>query len=126
MRMNFLLSELLGNLRIIGVYGDIKNVGLTNATNPAVNRPIAQWPGNDAKSAYLTLRTKADPLSLAPVVSGKVRELNPEQPLNQFHLMKTYLDNSTAIDRFHFIVIGLITFAELVLPSIGIHGVISY
>jgi hypothetical protein len=84
------------NWRIIGVYADIKNVGLTRETNPGVNLPIAQWPGNDAKSVYLTLRTKTDPLNLAPIVSEKVRELNPEQPLNQFQLMETYLDNSTA------------------------------
>ncbi|MEM7010291.1 MAG: ABC transporter permease [Verrucomicrobiota bacterium] len=70
--------------RIVGVFADHKNDGLTREPAVEVNMPYAQWEGPDAESVYLTVRTKADPLEIAPMVTQKVRKLNPDQPLNQF------------------------------------------
>ncbi|MCH1506264.1 MAG: ABC transporter permease [Verrucomicrobiales bacterium] len=112
--------------RIVGVFGNHKNAGLTRETEPEVNMPYAQWEGPDARSVYLTVRTEADPLALAPVVTRKVRALNPDQPLNQFLTMQAYLDGSTSIDRFRSLLVGMFAIAALLLASIGIYGVISY
>lgn len=114
------------NWRIIGIYEDVKNNGITREAEPGVNMPLAQWPGPDSKSVYLTLRTRADPMSLAPIVTEKVLKLNSEQPLSQFVPMQSYLDNSTAVDRFRSLLLGLFALAALFLASIGIYGVVSY
>jgi len=112
--------------RIVGIFANHKNAGLTREPEPEVNMPYAQWQGPDAQSVFLTVRAKADPLALAPVVTQKVRTLNPDQPLNQFRTMQAYLDFSTATDRFRSLLVSMFAIAALVLASIGIYGVISY
>ena len=112
--------------RIVGIFANHKNAGLSRDTEPEVNMPYLQWQGPDAQSVHLTIRAKGEPLTLAPVVTQKVRGLNPDQPLNQFLTMQTYLDFSTASDRFRSLLVSLFAAAALFLASIGIYGVISY
>ena len=114
------------NWRIVGVFANHKNAGLSRPTEPEVNMPYLQWEGPDAKAVYLTIRTKADPLALSPTVTRKVRALNPDQPLNQFFTMQDFFDSSTAGDRFRSLLVSMFAVAALFLASIGIYGVISY
>lgn len=114
------------NWRIIGVFDDHKNNGLTRDTDVEVNMPYTQWPGTDAISVHLTVRSKSDPLLLAPVVTEKVRKLNPDQPLSRFVVMQQYLDQSIAIDRFRSMLITMFAVSALILASVGIYGVMSY
>jgi len=112
--------------RIVGIFANHKNAGLTRDPQPEVNMPYLQWQGPDAKSVHLTIRAKGNPLALAPVVTQKVRALNPYQPLNQFRTMQAYLDYSTTGDRFRSLLVGMFALAALILAGIGIYGVISY
>lgn len=112
--------------RIVGIFANHKNDGLARDTDPEVNMPYYQWQGPDAQSVHLTVRAKGDPLTLAPIVTRKVRALNPDQPLNQFLTMQTYLDFSKAGDRFRSLLVTMFAVAALFLASIGIYGVISY
>ena len=112
--------------RIVGVFDDFKNAGLTRSPEPEVNVSLAQWQGSDALSVFLTLRTSSNPLALAPVVTEKVRRLNPDQPLNRFEVMQAHIDRSTAIDRFRSLLVTMFAVAALILASVGIYGVVSY
>ena len=112
--------------RIVGIFANHKNNGLARDTGPEVNMPYYQWQGPDAQSVHLTVRAKGDPLALAPIVTQKVRALNPDQPLNQFLTMQAYLDFSKAGDRFRSLLVAMFAAAALFLASIGIYGVISY
>ncbi len=114
------------NWRIIGVFDNHKNNGLTREPDVEVNMPYAQWPGTDAISVHLTVRAESDPLILAPVVTEKVRKLNPDQPLSRFVVMQQYLDASIAIDRFRSMLITMFAVSALILASVGIYGVMSY
>ena len=114
------------NYRIVGAFDNFKNAGLTRHSEPEVNVPLAQWPHADALSVFLTLRTKANPLGLAPIVTKKVRELNPDQPLNRFEVLQAQIDRSTAIDRFRSMLVSMFALAALLLASVGIYGVVSY
>ncbi|MGB0578519.1 MAG: ABC transporter permease [Limisphaerales bacterium] len=112
--------------RVIGVFDDFKNRGLTKKASPEANVPLAQWPHADALSVFLTVRTENNPKGLQPIVTEKIRQLNPDQPLNSFVVMQTYVDAGRAIDRFRSLLITMFALAALVLASVGIYGVVSY
>jgi putative ABC transport system permease protein len=112
--------------KVVGVFDDFKNSGLTRKARPEVNVPLAQWPHADALSVFLTVRTRNNPIGLAPIVSEKVRKLNPDQPLNRFEVLQDQIDRSTAIDRFRSMLVTLFALSALVLASVGIYGVVSY
>ena len=112
--------------RIIGIFDDFKNRGLTKKASPEANVPLAQWPHADALSVFLTVRSENNPKALQPIVSEKVRKLNPDQPLNGFIVMQQYVDAGRAIDRFRSVLITMFALAALILASVGIYGVVSY
>ncbi len=112
--------------RVIGVFDDFKNRGLTKKAAPEANVPLAQWPHADALSVFLTVRTENNPKGLQPIVTEKIRKLNPDQPLNGFVVMQQFVDAGRAIDRFRSLLITMFALAALVLASVGIYGVVSY
>ena len=112
--------------RIIGVFDDFKNRGLTKNASPEANVPLAQWPHADALSVFLTVRTENNPKGLQPIVTEKIRKLNPDQPLNGFIVMQQFVDAGRAIDRFRSLLITMFALAALILASVGIYGVVSY
>lgn len=112
--------------KIVGVFDDFKNAGLTRKPSPEANVPLAQWPHADALSIFLTVRTEANPKALAPIISDKIRKLNPDQPLSRFVVLQTLVDNSKAIDRFRSMLVSMFALVALVLASVGIYGVVSY
>ena len=112
--------------RIIGVFDDFKNRGLTKKASPEANVPLAQWQHADALSVFLTVRSENNPKGLQPIVTEKVRKLNPDQPLNGFIVMQQFVDAGRAIDRFRSLLITMFALAALILASVGIYGVVSY
>ncbi|MBI4664761.1 MAG: ABC transporter permease [Verrucomicrobia bacterium] len=112
--------------RIVGVFADTKNAGLARKTEPEVNMPYYQWEGADALSVFFTVRAVSNPQALAPIVTEKVRKLNPDQPLSQFRVLQAYLDGRTAMDRFRSMLIAMFALAALILASVGIYGVVAY
>lgn len=108
---------------IVGLVANVKNGGLAAQTKPEVYTSYLQWPW---PSAFLSIRTKSDTLSLAPVITERVRALNPNQPLAYFRTMEEYVSEQKARPRFRSLVIGAFAIAALVLASVGIYGVMSY
>mgnify|MGYP002631677758 CR=1 FL=1 len=111
-----------GKREIVGVIGNVKNVGLRNETRAEIYFSYNQW---ENASGFLTVRAR-NPLALAPVVTEYVRELNPTQPLTYFKTMKQYIDNSFAQPKFRSLLISIFALVALVLASIGIYGVMAY
>jgi predicted permease len=110
---------------IVGIVGDEKFHGLTEATPPSVYLPLAQAPS--ANGAYaLLVRSEGDPSALASAVRAAVRSIDPALAVYGVEPMEETLANSVGAQRFTTLLVGLFAAMALFLAAIGTHGVLSY
>ena len=76
--------------------------------------------------ANLVVRTKLPPETLASAVMTVLRELNPEQPANEFKPIQMLGDHASSPRRFFVMLVGAFAGLGLLLAALGIYGVISY
>jgi putative ABC transport system permease protein len=105
---------------IIGVIGDIKDLGLDAAVEPEI-----YWHGVGGE-AVLLARTNVDPLSLAAAVRQAALSIDPAAPLRQARSVEEILDASLARRRFTLNLLCVSGLLALLLAAIGIYGVVAY
>jgi putative ABC transport system permease protein len=111
-----------GPSQIIGVIANVKNTGLAGETQPEAYGTYQQW---FFQSAFLTLRARSNPLALIPIVTERIRVLNPEQPLTSFRTVRSLVEQATIRPRFRSSLLGSFALVALFLASIGIYGVMA-
>ena len=113
-------------MTVVGVVGDMKQMGLDTAPFPELYTPTEQtstasfmWP------RYLVVRTKNDPLSLAAAVREVVRQVDPDQPVG-VQAMNDVFDAAVGNRTTQLTLVGGFAVLGLLLASIGLFGVLSY
>jgi putative ABC transport system permease protein len=108
---------------IVGVVASNKNSDLIAEVRPTVYMPHAQFPNG---GLTLVIRTKGDPLSLAPVVREHVRLQDRDIPVSQVGTMDQVLLASVAQQRFTMLLMGFFAALALILALVGIYAVMSW
>ncbi len=108
--------------RIVGVVGNERVRGLTEAAPPAVYVAITQMPPPDG---VLLVRTDA-PAELAAAVRSAVSAGDPELSVYGVEPLAKTLSDSVAQRRFAMLVLGAFAVIGLALALIGVYGVVSY
>jgi predicted permease len=110
-------------LRIVGVVGNVKYMGLTADTDSAYYMPFAQ---NYGQRMFLAIRSSGDAAQLADMLRRDIQSIDAGVTLAQIRTMKEALHLSVSRPRFNTTLLVLFAGIALLLAAIGIYGLIAY
>jgi putative ABC transport system permease protein len=108
---------------IVGVVGNVREMGPKEDPSPAIYRPYAQMP---MPQMTLLVRSVGDPLTLASATTAAIREIDPNQPVAEVQAMDRLLANTVARPRLVVYVLGGFAGVALLLAALGLYGIVSY
>jgi putative ABC transport system permease protein len=108
---------------IVGVVGNIRQEGITDAVTPEIYLPFPQMPMN---GMTLMIRTTSDPLSVARSVRSEVLAIDKNQPIHDVKTLGQRVDEAVAVSRSLMVLFTAFALLALVLGAVGIYGIVSY
>jgi putative ABC transport system permease protein len=107
---------------IVGVVGDERQTSLATEPSIEVIAPVAQ---DRFRGMTLLLRTKGDPLALAPLARRFVADLDPKLAIESVKTMDTVRAESLATQRFLMTLLLGFAGAGLLLAIVGVYGIMA-
>jgi putative ABC transport system permease protein len=110
-------------ISIVGVVGDVKQLGLDSDAKPEVYFPFLQAA---SPSMSLVVRTVSSPLSAFAAVKSQIQGIDKNLPIDDAKTMEQLLAESTSGRRFNTLLLTLFAVVAVMLALVGIYGVMSY
>lgn len=110
-------------LRIVGIVGNERFMGLSQDVTPAIYPPIAQVP---MASLSLLVRSESSVSQLTDAVRREFAGLDPSLAVYNVEPMTEVLERSMAQARFASLLVGSFAGVAWLLAILGVHAVLSY
>jgi putative ABC transport system permease protein len=108
---------------VVGVVGDTRDDGMDTAPAPTVFQPAAQ---EEVFAGALVIRTKSDPALLSPAVQRTIREVSPQQIIENIATLEQVRDVTVAPRRLNAMLITSFGLLALLIAIVGIAGVLAF
>ncbi|MGO9895235.1 MAG: ABC transporter permease [Bryobacteraceae bacterium] len=109
-------------MRIVGVVGDVRQLGPATPPWPEIYMPYEQHPRGDFQ---VLARTAANPLALSETLRRMVRNRDPNVPV-KFSTLEENLADNVAAPRFRTLLLGIFAGLAVCLAMAGVYGVMAY
>jgi putative ABC transport system permease protein len=110
-------------MEIVGVVGDVKDLGLDRVPGPSLYVPYAQNPRNNMGVA---LRAAAEPTALAAAARDEVMKIDPTQPVSNLKTVERMIHERTSPKRIMAAMMGVFAAIALLLAGVGLYAVMAY
>lgn len=109
--------------QIVGVFHNVRTIGLRNDDAPEIDVPFWQspWP-----QAGVAVRTTGDPEAMTKSIAAAIHSVDPELPLANVITMDQLLDRALIGDQFIATLFGTFAAVALLLAAVGIYGVMAF
>jgi len=108
---------------IVGVVGDVRQFGLARETVAQIYLPLTQSPFGIA--GQVLVRTAGDPASFGNVLRNTVRDVDPNQPVEQIQTLDDLRSEALAAPRLTATLLAVFAGLALLVTLAGIGGVIA-
>ena len=108
-------------MEIVGVAGDVRDVGLVAEPLPMLYVPYLQ---NNTATARVSLvaKTEGDPGRFVANVRQAIREVDPNQPVSRVAALDEVLLEGASAERFRALLVGLFAAAGVLLAVVGTYA----
>jgi predicted permease len=115
-------------ITIVGVVGDVRQMGLDAPVKAEMYFPYAQVDGQPWFAPRdLAVRSAAvEPLTLVPAVKAAIHAIDPEQAVANVRTFDEVLDEDVVQRRLGASLVAAFAALALLLASLGVYGVLSY
>src|SRR5262245_26539237 len=110
-------------IEIVGVVGDIKDLGLDRVPRPGLYVPYAQNPRTDMG---VVLRAAAEPTALTGAARDEVMKFDPAQPVSNLKTMERMIHETSSPKRIMTAMMGVFAAIALLLAGVGLYAVMAY
>jgi predicted permease len=111
--------------QIVGIVGDVRQMGLDQLPAAEMYFPAWQARGNYMTPHTLVIRTEGEPTALAGAVRQAIWSVDRDQPGDNFSPLGDILDQDVTQRRVQASLLGGLATLALVLACIGIYGVMT-